>query len=77
MDAILLSRRDTFKEQITRAYANKELDLAFYIERCASMEANESLYQKTVKEKDMLAVQNEELESEIAELKQTSLKESS
>ena len=28
MDAILFSRRDTFKEQITRAYATKEEELA-------------------------------------------------
>ena len=44
MDAILLSRRDTFKEQITRAYANKEQDLDYYRKRCEEMEEHEKLY---------------------------------
>lgn len=38
MDSILLSRRDTFKEQITRAYAQKNEEVEFYKKRCEQME---------------------------------------
>ncbi len=38
MDSILLSRRDTFKEQITRAYAQKNEEMEFYKKRCEQME---------------------------------------
>lgn len=44
MEVILLSRRDTFKEQITRAYAAKENDIDQLKKRCENMEANELLY---------------------------------
>ena len=30
LESILLTRRDTFKEQITRAYASKEEELDYY-----------------------------------------------
>lgn len=46
MDTILLSRKDTFKEHITRVYAKKEADLEFYKARCELMENNEQLFQK-------------------------------
>ena len=72
MDAILLSRRDTFKEQITRAYANKEQDLEYYRKRCEEMEEHEKLYQKSVKDRENLVLQNQALQKELAELKASS-----
>ena len=51
MDAILFSRRDTFKEQITRAYATKEEELAQYRQRCEELESQEQSYHTNVLER--------------------------
>jgi len=55
MDSVLLSRRDTFKEQITRAYATKEEELEFYRNRCEDMERHEQLYQQNLQDAENLA----------------------
>ena len=58
MGAILLTRRDTFKEQITRAYASKEDDLEYYKKRCEEMESHELHYQNNLEDREALAVEN-------------------
>lgn len=48
MNTILFSRKDTFKEQITRAYVSKECDAEYYKNRCEEMEKHEEMYQKNL-----------------------------
>lgn len=66
MDTILFSRKDTFKEHITKAYAKKESELEFYKERCEQMEAHEEVYQTTLQQKEELALENFALKNELA-----------
>ena len=75
MNTILLSRRDTFKEQITRAYATKEEELDSYKKRCEEMEANNKVFQKTVDERDLLVMENHKLKNDLAKMRKQSTKE--
>ena len=77
MDVILLSRKDTFKEQITKAYAQKENDLDYYKKRVEEMEANEELFQKSVRDRENLVMHNLQMEKEIDHIKESQIKESS
>ena len=76
MESILLSRRDTFKEQITRAYASKEEELEFYKSRCEEMEQHEVDYQKSVVDKQELASTNVRLQEQLSRAHEDSVKES-
>ena len=44
MQAIVLSRTDTFKEHIIRAYVAKEEELETYKNKCEGMEINDAIY---------------------------------
>ena len=44
MEAIVLSRTDTFKEHIIRAYVAKEEELEHYKKKCHEMEVNDALF---------------------------------
>ena len=44
MEAIVLSRTDTFKEHIIRAYVAKEEELEQYKKKVEDMEINDALY---------------------------------
>lgn len=44
MEAIVLSRTDTFKEHIIRAYVAKEEELEHYKKKCQEMEVNDALF---------------------------------
>ena len=76
METILLSRRDTFKEQITRAYASKEEELEFYKGRVEEMEENENNYQKSIVDKQELASTNIRLQASLSKAQEESVKES-
>ena len=77
MNAILLSRKDTFKEHITRAYALKEFDAEYYKERCEEMEKHEEMYKKNLEDRENLAYENLQLKKELAYIKHKSAKDSS
>ena len=72
MDTILLSRRDTFKEHITRAYAAKERELEQYKQKCEEMEENDQAFQKSTLGMQELARENMRLQREISDLRMQS-----
>ena len=76
MDAILFSRRDTFKEQITRAYATKEEELAQYRQRCEELESQEQSFHTNMMERQELAQQNLQLVRELDSMRMKSEQES-
>ena len=76
MDAIIFSRRDTFKEQITRAYANKEGELDHYRKRCDELESQEQSFTANTREREQLALVNLQLTQELEGLRITSQRDS-
>ena len=54
MDSILLTRKDTFKEQITRAYAEKDQVLNEFKDKVTRMEERDQDYDHVCAERDAL-----------------------
>ena len=77
MNTIILSRKDTFKEKITRAYATKEEELAHYKQRCENLESREQAYETNERQREELALQNLKLKKELGELRTSFHRESS
>ena len=69
MESILLTRKDTFKEQITRAYAEKEEVLNEYKDRVTRMEERDQDYDNVCAERDALLTHNQALIEELNALK--------
>ena len=76
MDTIVFARKDTFKEQITRAYASKEDELDSYRRRCEDLEQREESFAANERQLHNLAVQNLRLEKELAGLRNTAIRKS-
>ena len=68
VDKIALSRKDTFKEQIAKAYHRKQEQVQHYKDKAKLRKAHENLYQDVVNERDQLRIQNEHLMEQLAKL---------
>ena len=69
MESILLTRKDTFKEQITRAYAEKDDVLNEYKIRVEKMEDRDQDYDRVCSERDALLAHNQALIEELNAIK--------
>ena len=58
MESVLLTRKDTFKEQINRAYAKKDEELTEAKMRIADMEERDVDYHQVCDERDALLAHN-------------------
>ena len=76
MDTIVFARKDSFKEQITRAYASKEDELDSYRRRCVDLEQKEENFAANERQLHHLAKKNLQLEKEISGLRNTAFHES-
>ena len=68
MDTIMFSRKDTFKEQINRAYANKDEELEYYKNKCHIMEQNDKIFHHVTEERDMYKQQVDDLMKKLNKL---------
>ena len=69
MESVLITRKDTFKEQITRAYADKDEELTEYKQRVADMEERDEQCYAVESERDALLAHNQALIEELNALK--------
>ena len=76
MSTVVFTRKDTFKEQIARAYASKEDELAHYKKRCEELESRERAYDRNERHREELALENLQLKQELEMLRKRSNRES-
>ena len=72
----MLSRTDTFKEHIIRAYVAKEEELEHYKKRCEDMELKDALYKNQRRDNDDLQSKNMKLRDELEDVREKSVMES-
>ena len=76
MEAIVLSRTDTFKEHIVRAYVAKEEELEHYKKRCEDMEGNDAHYKSIQRDREDMHSKNMKLRDELDDVREKSVMES-
>ena len=76
MEAIVLSRTDTFKEHIIRAYVAKEEELEHYKKKCQEMEVNDALFKSYRQNNEDLQSKNMKLRDELEDVREKSVMES-
>ena len=69
MESVLITRKDTFKEQINRAYAKKDDELTEAKMKIADMEERDIDYHQVVEERDALLAHNQQLIEELNAIK--------
>lgn len=65
VESAIISRKDTFKEQMTRAYADKQDQVDEWKNRCSLFETNERLFAECDKERKEMKKENEYLKAQI------------
>lgn len=65
MDAIILSRKDTFKEKISRAYEQKDREVDQLNMKIMELEGKEDSFAQTADERDQLLLENRLLSSQL------------